>query len=60
MVTLNDGTSRHYYGCLVSFLGDTPASSLVGGFKESVGLAYRCCSTCMIKSEDLSSTVSNV
>ena len=47
--------SRHYHGCLVTFLGDTPASSLVGGFKEGVGGAYR---TCMITSDDLSSVVS--
>lgn len=55
---LSDGSIRHYRGCLVSFLGDTPASSLVGGFKEGVGGAYRCCRTCMITSGDLSSTVS--
>lgn len=58
-MTLEDGTNRHYYGCLVSFLGDTPASSLVGGFKEGVGGAYRCCSTCMIISDDLSKSVSH-
>ena len=57
-VTLDDSTSRCYYGCLVCFLGDTPASALVGGFKEGVGGAYRCCSTCMITSDELSSVVS--
>ena len=31
------------------FLGDTPAASLVGGFKEGVGGAFKCCRTCMIK-----------
>ena len=55
---LSDGTIRHYHSCLVSFLGDTPASSLVGGFKEGVGIAYQCCRTCMITSDDLSSIVS--
>ena len=58
-MTLEDGTNRHYYGCLVSFLGDTPASSPVGGFKEGVGGAYWCCSTCMIISDDLSKSVSH-
>ena len=57
-MTLKDGTNRHYYGCLVAFLGDTSASSLAGGFKEGVGGAYRCCSTCMITSNDLSTIVS--
>ena len=55
---LDDGTSRHYTGGLLAFLGDTPASALVGGFKEGVGGAYRCCSTCMITSSTLSSIVS--
>ena len=57
-VVTHDGTSKHYKGCLVSFLGDTPASALAGGFKEGVGGAYRCCRTCMIASTELSSTVS--
>lgn len=57
-MTLDEGIKKCYYGCLVAFLGDTPASSLVGGFKEGVGGAYRCCSTCMIKTNDLCSIVS--
>ncbi len=59
-MTLNDGSSSHYHGCLLAFLGDTPASALAGGFKEGVGGAYRCCSTCMITSSDLDSTVGYV
>ena len=55
---LDDGTCKRYTGCLVAFLGDTPASALAGGFKEGVGGAYRCCSTCMISSDALSSIVS--
>ena len=54
---VTDGTTRRYYGCLVTFLGDTPASALVGGFKEGVGGAYRCCRSCMITSDDLSTVV---
>ena len=57
-MVLDDGTCKHYYGCLVAFLGDTPASALAGGFKEGVGGAYRLCRTCMITSDDCSSIVS--
>ena len=48
----------HFHGCLVAFVGDTPASALIGGFKEGVGGAYRGCRSCMIETEDLSTTVS--
>ncbi len=47
------GSSHHFYGYLVPFIGDTPAAGLVGGFKEGVGSAYRGCRTCMIKKEEL-------
>lgn len=37
---LDDGTFKHYHGCLVSFLGDTPLSSLAGGvLVEHTGVA---------------------
>lgn len=42
------GASKQLYGCLVAFIGDTPAAALVGGFKEGVGGASRGCRTCMI------------
>ena len=48
---------KQFKGYLLVFLGDTPASGLVGGFKEGVGGAYRCCRTCMIKSSELCSKV---
>ena len=51
------GENQRFYGCLLSFIGDTPASALAGGFKEGVGGAYRGCRTCMITSEQLSSKV---
>ena len=51
-----DGT-HHYYGCLIGFIGDTPASGLVGGFKEGVGGAHRGCRTCMITSKQLCTNV---
>ena len=34
-------------GALIAFIGDTPASNKVGGFKESVSLAYRKCRQCL-------------
>ena len=48
---------KQFKGYLLVFLGDTPASGLVGGFKEGVGGAYRFCWTCMIKSSELCSQV---
>lgn len=52
------GASRKLFGCLVAFLGDTPAAALVGGFKEGVGGAVRGCRTCMTKNAHFSSKVS--
>ena len=45
-VTTNNVT-RNYKGALLAFVADTAASHLVGGFKKSVGSAYRMCRTCM-------------
>ena len=42
-----NGVSKHFKGALLAFLADTQASHLVGGFKKSVGSAYRMCRTCM-------------
>lgn len=52
---------KEFKGYLLVFLGDTPASGLVhvGGFKEGVGGAYRCCRTCMVKSEELCTQVNH-
>ena len=38
-------------------MGDTPASGLIGGFKEGVGGANRCCRTCMIARTELCTKV---
>lgn len=51
------GTIHHFHGYLIAFIGDTPASGLVGGFKEGVGSAYRGCRSCMITKNDLCSKV---
>lgn len=51
------GSKKCFRGALIAFIGDTPASGLVGGFKEGVGGALRCCRSCMIKSDDLCTKV---
>ena len=43
--------NRTFKGALLAFLADTQAAHLVGGFKKSVGLAYRMCRTCMATSD---------
>lgn len=51
------GVSKDFKVSLVFFLGDTPASCLIGGFKEGVGGANRCCRSCMIKRTELGTKV---
>ena len=51
---------KQFKGYVLVFLGDTPASGLVGGFKEGVGSAYRCCRTCMVTSSELCSQVNQI
>ena len=48
-----DGAECVYKGALIAFLADTLASHLVGGFKKSVGSAFRPCRTCMVTSDTL-------
>ncbi|XP_044741962.1 uncharacterized protein LOC123302934 [Chrysoperla carnea] len=50
-VTVN-GIVKNYKGSLLFFSGDTPASALMGGFKESVS-AYRPCRTCMLTRDEI-------
>lgn len=47
------GSRLNFRGVLVAFCGDTPASNFIGGFKESVGGAYRGCRECMATKEDM-------
>ena len=42
-----DDTTIKFRAALVAFCGDTPASNFIGGFKESVGGAYRGCRECL-------------
>ncbi|XP_011872221.1 PREDICTED: uncharacterized protein LOC105564455, partial [Vollenhovia emeryi] len=47
-----NGSKKNYRGSLLFFAGDTPASALIGGFKESVA-ANHPCRSCMITKGDL-------
>lgn len=49
--------NKHFDVSLVFVVGDTPASGLIGGFKEGVGGANRCCRTCMIMRTELCTKV---
>lgn len=42
-----------WFGILLHFVGDMPASNFVGGFKEGVGFAKLPCRSCMIVRTDL-------
>ena len=48
-----DGIELNYQAFLVAFCGDTPASNLIGGFKEGVGGAYRGCRECLATKEEM-------
>ncbi|XP_018360136.1 PREDICTED: uncharacterized protein LOC108759276 [Trachymyrmex cornetzi] len=51
-VTINLGTeTKIFKGSLLFCAGDTPASALLGGFKESVS-AYRFCRSCLTAAEE--------
>ncbi|XP_034939465.1 uncharacterized protein [Chelonus insularis] len=47
-----NGVRKNYKGSLLNILGDTPASALMAGFKESVA-AYRPCRLCMVTKDVL-------
>ena len=53
-LTFNIGNEeRKWFGILLHFIGDMPASNFVGGFKEGVGFARLPCRSCMIVRTDL-------
>lgn len=51
---------RKWFGVLVNFAGDMPASNFMGGFKESVEFTNLPCQTCMINKSDLDNIHHNV
>ncbi|EFX68773.1 hypothetical protein DAPPUDRAFT_114228 [Daphnia pulex] len=44
---------RKWFGMLVNFVGDIPASNFVAGFKEGVGAAKLHCRSCLIDRDDI-------
>ena len=59
LILLRDGLSlnirneeRIWFGILLHFIGDMPASNFVGGLKEGVGFARLPCRSCMIVRTD--------
>eukprot|EP00733_Pompholyxophrys_punicea_P000813 Pompholyxophrys_punicea_v1_NODE_302_length_2323_cov_4.263228.p1 type:complete len:570 gc:universal NODE_302_length_2323_cov_4.263228:2225-516(-) len=48
---VNENLNIH--GALLAFVGDTLASNFIGGFKESVGGAFRKCRYCMASKDDI-------
>ena len=55
-ITLNaNGINCTYKGTLLAFLADNLASNDMGGFKKSFSFSYRCCHTCMVTRDILSS-----
>ncbi len=51
------GETYKFQGALLAFVGDTPASQKVGGFKEGVGFAERKCRHCMATLEEIQEKV---
>ena len=48
-----------FRGTLLAFVGDTPALSMIGGFKEGVGFAMRKCRHCMATDNQIQTKVSS-
>ncbi len=53
MKPYSEGTERKWFGMLVNFVGDIPASNFVAGFKEGVGAAKLHCRSCLIDRGDI-------
>lgn len=51
-----DGVSRTFKGALLVFVADNLASNDLGGFKKSFSFAFRCCRTCLVTENSLSSS----
>lgn len=52
------GSDRIFYGTIAVISADNPASSLLGGFKESAS-AYRLCRQCMGTKDEIRMKVSD-
>ena len=50
-----DGLHKNFKGALLAFLADNLASNDLGGFKKSFSFSFRCCRTCLVTHDTLSS-----
>ena len=49
-----DGVLKSYKGALLAMLADNLASNDLGGFKKSFSFAFRCCRTCLVTKDTMS------
>ena len=50
------GIVHTFKGALIAFLGDNFASNDLGGFKKSFSFSFRCCRTCFVTQDTLTSS----
>ena len=50
------GSERTFKGALLVFLADNLASNFLGGFKLSFSFSFRCCRSCLVTNDKLSSS----
>ena len=50
------GSLRQFKGALLAFLADNLAANDLGGFKKSFSFSFRCCRTCLVTQDTLTSS----
>ena len=50
------GMPRQFKGALLAFLADNLAANDLGGFKKSFSFSFRCCRTCLVTRDTLTSS----
>ena len=50
------GSLRQFKGALLTFLTDNLAANDLGGFKKSFSFSFRCCRTCLVTQDTLTSS----
>lgn len=50
------GVPRQFKGALLAFLADNLAANDLGGFKKSFSFSFRCCRTCLVTRDTLTSS----
>lgn len=54
LTVTHNGVSKIYKGALLTFLADNLAANDLGGFKKSFSFSFRCCRTCLVTKNTLS------